>query len=47
MPSRAMQTVMPANMTARPEVSSASTIARSAGSPRWSPCRKRVTMNSP
>ena len=41
-----MQTVIPANRTARPEVSSASAIASSGVSPRSSPWRNRVTMKS-
>ncbi len=45
-PSSAMQTVIPANITARPEVSSESTIASSTDLPRCRPCRKRVTMKS-
>ena len=39
-----MQTVTPANITARPEVSSESTTAPPGPSPRSSPWRKRVTM---
>ena len=39
MPSIATQTIAPANITARPEVSSASTTASSRSSPRSMPCR--------
>ena len=39
-------TVIPANSTARPAVSIASTTADSGSSPSWSPCRYRVTMKS-
>ena len=46
MPSSAMQTVIPANSTARPEVSTASTIDCSIVLPRCSPCRWRTTMKS-
>ena len=45
MPSRAMQTMMPANITARPEVLTALTIDSSIVLPASSPCRWRVTMN--
>ena len=45
-PSMAMQTISPANRTARPEVSIASTTAASRVSPRASACLYRVTMNS-
>ena len=45
MPSRAMQTMMPANSTARPEVLTAVTTASSVSMPRIRPCRCRVTMN--
>ena len=41
-----MQTVMPANRTARPDVSRASTMASSTGLPAWMPWRMRVTMKS-
>ena len=46
MPSSAMQTVMPANRTARPEVSSALTAASSGVAPRMISWRYRVTMKS-
>ena len=45
-PSIAMHTIIPANSTARPEVSIASTTASSPLSPRIRPWRYRVTMNS-
>ena len=44
MPSRAMQTMMPANSTARPDVFTALMIELSIGCPATSPCRCRVTM---
>ena len=46
MPSNAMQTIMPANMTARPEVFTAFTIEDSTSCPAIRPCRCLVTMNS-
>jgi len=46
MPSRAMQTMMPANRTARPEVLTAFTIDDSTSPPAIRPWRWRVTMNS-
>ena len=46
MPSSAMHTVIPANITARPEVSTASAIASATLRPACRPCRQRVTMNS-
>ena len=45
-PSIAITTIIPANSTARPEVSIASTTASSRLTPRRVACRKRVTMNS-
>ena len=45
-PRRATITVMPANTTARPEVSMASTMESSTDMPSWSASRKRVTMKS-
>jgi len=45
MPSRAMHTMIPANMTARPEVLTALTIDSSMSLPATRPCRWRVTMN--
>ncbi len=45
-PSIAMHTIIPANRTARPEVSSDSTAASSRCIPRSRPWRYRVTMNS-
>jgi hypothetical protein len=46
MPSSAMHTVVPAKMTARPEVSNARTTASSWLRPDFTPVRNRVTMNS-
>ncbi len=46
MPSRAMQTVAPAKTTARPVVATAFVAASVTDSPRFSPRRCRVTMNS-
>ena len=46
MPSSAMHTVLPANRTARPEVSMAWTAASSGVSPACRPRRCLVTMNS-
>lgn len=46
MPSRAIQTVAPAKTTARPVVRTASRAASATGSPRRSPLRCLVTMNS-
>ncbi len=46
MPSRAMHTVAPANTTARPVVATALVTASATGSPRLSPRRCLVTMNS-
>jgi len=46
MPSRAMHTVPPANSTARPEVFRATATESIGWSPRLSPRRYRVTMNS-
>ena len=43
-PSRAMQTMIPANSTARPDVFTALTIEFSIGCPATSPCLWRVTM---
>jgi hypothetical protein len=45
-PSSEMTTVMPAKITARPDVTSAVTTASSGSMPAWSVCRYRVTMNS-
>ena len=45
-PSRATQTVIPANMTARPAVPAAATTASVTLSPRRIPLRTRVRMNS-
>ncbi len=38
-------TVVPAKMTARPAVAPAVAAASRGGSPSWSACRNRVTMN--
>ena len=45
-PSSAITTVVPANSTARPAVSRASTTAASGSRPEASASRKRVTMKS-
>jgi hypothetical protein len=45
MPQRAMQTVIPANSTARPAVAEALTTASCVERPRRSPVRVRVRMN--
>ena len=46
MPSRAMQTMIPANSTARPDVLTALTMEGSTSLPAMRPWRWRVTMNS-
>ena len=46
MPSSAMQTMIPANRTARPEVLTALMMEDSMSRPATRPCRCRVTMKS-